>query len=141
MTNERDAAKFAQQFPNLIREAELDLPAVQKLLDAEQDVFVAACASPMKSPYAPVGKLCPARPWVCLLCPLAVFTVRHLPNLLGLKEYFSVQAAQMPLPQFMGIFGPYSARLDEEILPRFSTGEIAAVADNHQTLPMTLEEQ
>ncbi|MBG0741173.1 hypothetical protein IV500_17530 [Paeniglutamicibacter antarcticus] len=141
VTNERDAAKFAQQFPNLVQEAELDLPAVQKLLDAEQDVFVAACASPMKSPYAPVGKLCPARPWVCLLCPLAVFTARHLPNLLGLKEYFSAQAAQLPLPQFMGVFGPYAARLDEEILPRFSTWEIAAAAGNHQTLPLTLEEQ
>ncbi|MDN6177730.1 MAG: hypothetical protein L0J08_04170 [Micrococcaceae bacterium] len=141
VTNERDAAIFSQQFPNLVQEAELDLPAVQKLLDAEQDVFVAACASPMKSPYAPVGKLCPARPWVCLLCPLAVFTARHLPNLLSLKEYFSTQAAQLPLPQFMGVFGPYATRLDEEILPRFSTREIAAAAGNHQTLPFTLEEQ
>lgn len=141
ITSERDAAKFARQFPHLMQQAELDLSAVQNLLDAEQDVFVAACASPMKSPYAPAGKLCPARPWVCLLCPLAVFTARHLPNLLGLKEYFSIQAAQLPLPHFMGIFGPYASRLDEEILPRFSTREIAAAAGSIQILPLTLEEQ
>lgn len=141
ITNERDAAEFARQFPHLVQQAELDLPAVQNLLDAEQDVYVAACASPMKSPYAPVGKLCPARPWVCLLCPLAVFTARHLPNLLGLKAYFSDQAAQLPLPHFMAIFGPYASRLDEEILPRFSTREIAAAAGSSQMLPLTLEEQ
>ncbi|MEU7640064.1 alpha/beta hydrolase [Streptomyces sp. NPDC039016] len=31
----------------------------------------------------------PARPWVCLLCPLALFTPRHAANLLRMKAFFA----------------------------------------------------
>lgn len=66
-----DAAAFAASFPRLAGDAGLDAATIQALLSGEQDVFVAACASPLNSPHAPAGTLCPARPWVCLLCPLA----------------------------------------------------------------------
>lgn len=98
---------------------------IQALLSGEQDVFVAACASPLVSPHAPAGTLCPARPWVCLLCPLAAFAPRHLPNLLRLKDYFARQATHMSSGQFFQVFGPYSIRLDEDILPRFGSAAIA----------------
>jgi hypothetical protein len=84
-----DAAAFATAFPRLMEDAGLHAARGRALLSGEQDVFVAACASPLNSPHAPAGTLCPARPWVCLLCPLAAFTPRHLPNLLRLEEYFS----------------------------------------------------
>jgi len=128
VTTSEDAAEFAEQFPRLVQKAGLDAESVAALLGGAQDVFVAACASPMNSPYAPVGTLCPARPWVCLLCPLAAFTPRHLPNLLRLKEYFSRQAEQMTLAQFIAVFGPYAARLDDDIFPRFPTAAIHEAA-------------
>lgn len=128
ITSSEDAAEFADAFPRLVQQAGLDAASVAALLGGEQDVFVAACASPTNSPYAPAGTPCPARPWVCLLCPLAAFTPRHLPNLLRLKDYFSRQAEQMTLAQFVAIFGPYAARLDEDILPRFPTAAIQEAA-------------
>ena len=105
---------------------------------------MAACAAPLNSPHAPAGTLCPAWPWVCLLCPLAAFVPRHLPNLLRLKAFFAQQATQMSAGQFLRVFGPYAARLDEDILPRFSAAAIAA-ADGALTeagteLPLHLEE-
>lgn len=138
-----DAAAFTAAFPRLIEDAGLDAATVQALLSGEQDVFVAACASPLNSPHAPAGTLCPARPWVCLLCPLAAFAPRHLPNLLRLKEYFSQQADRMTTAQFLRIFGPYAARLDDDVLPRF--GPVAINAAARQTasaadLLMHLEE-
>ena len=138
------AADFAEGFPVLVAHAGLDAAAVQALLTGEQDVFVAACAAPMNSPHAPAGTLCPARPWVCLLCPLAVFVPRHLPNLLRLKEFFSRQGTQMSTEQFLHVFGPYATRLDEDILPRFTAAAVAA-ADRSRTrataeLPLHLEE-
>lgn len=138
------AADFAEDFPGLVAHAGLDAAAVQALLTGAQDVFVAACAAPMNSPHAPAGTLCPARPWVCLLCPLAVFVPRHLPNLLRLKEFFSRQGTQMSTEQFLHVFGPYATRLDEDILPRF-TAAAAAAADRGLTLataalPLHLEE-
>jgi hypothetical protein len=123
----------------------LDTGTIQALLSGEQDVFVAACASPLNSPHAPAGTVCPARPWVCLLCPLAAFAPRHLPCLLRLKEYFSRQAQQMTTGQFLRIFGPYTARLDEDILPRFGPAAIDAATRQHAETtafgPLHLEEQ
>lgn len=140
-----NAAAFAADFPRLVAEASLDATAISVLLAGEQDVFVAACAAPLNSPHAPAGTLCPARPWVCLLCPLAAFAPRHLPNLLRLKEYFSQQGRRMPVAQFMRIFGPYAARLDEDVLPRFGAAAIDAVTgplpDTTDELPLHLEEQ
>jgi hypothetical protein len=140
-----DAAAFAAAFPRLAGDAGLDAATIQALLSGEQDVFVAACGSPLNSPHAPAGTLCPARPWVCLLCPLAAFAPRHLPNLLRLKEYFSRQAQQMTTAQFLRIFGPYTARLDEDILPRFGLAAIDAAtrqrAETSAFLPLHLEEQ
>ncbi|WP_205327621.1 hypothetical protein [Glycomyces sp. YM15] len=138
MTGE-DAARFAGEFPRLVEAAGLDIDAVKALLAGEQDVFVAACASPLNSPHAPAGTPCPARPWVCLLCPLAAFAPRHLPNLLRLKDFFSRQAMQMTTAQFMAVFGPYAARLDEDVLPRFGSAAIAAAAET-AALPLHLEE-
>jgi len=141
----QDAAEFTAAFPDLIKAAGLDTAAITALLGGEQDVFVAACANPWKSPHAPAGTLCPARPWVCLLCPLAAFAPRHLPNLLRLKDYFSHQATQMTTAQFLVVFGPYAARLEHDVLPRFSTAAITA-ATRHLTdadadeLPLHLEE-
>lgn len=136
-----DAAEFAEQFPRLVEKAGLDAEALAALLGGEQDVFVAACASPLNSPHAPAGTPCPARPWVCLLCPLAAFAPRHLPNLLGLKDYFSRQAAQMTTAQFMSVFGPYAARLDDDILPRFPATMIDEAAQHWASpLPLHLEE-
>jgi hypothetical protein len=139
-----DAAEFAGSFPRLVQAAGLGLDGIASLLAGEQDVFVAACAAPLNSPHAPAGTLCPARPWVCLLCPLSAFAPRHLPNLLRLKEFFSRQAAQMTTAQFMGLFGPYAARLDGDILPRFATAAIEAAAchvgGSTADLPLHLEE-
>lgn len=142
-----DAATFTAAFPSLVAEAGLDTSSINALLGGEQDVFVAACADPLNSPHAPPGVLCPARPWVCLLCPLAAFAPRHLPNLLRLKQYFSQQGQRMPLAQFMHVFGPYAARLDEDILPRFDAATVRAalaqltdLADPRAGLPLHLEE-
>lgn len=139
-----ETAEFAAGFPRLVDQAGLDTTEVQALLTGEQDVFVAACAAPLNSPHAPAGTLCPARPWVCLLCPLAAFVPRHLPNLLRLKEFFARQATQMSTAQFLRIFGPYAARLDEDILPRFDAATLAAaqhsLTDAAPELPLHLEE-
>jgi hypothetical protein len=139
-------AEFAGRFPGLVAEAGLDTEAITALLSGEQDVFVAACAAPFNSPHAPPGTLCPARPWVCLLCPLAVFAPRHLPNLLRLKQFLAQQSRHLTAAQFMHTFGPYAVRLDEDLLPRFGTTAIDDATrriddDDPGGLPLYLEEQ
>ena len=123
-----DAASFTEAFPRMVEQAGLDHEGIGRLLSGEQDVFVASCAGPMNSPHAPPGVLCPARPWVCLLCPLAAFSQRHLPNLLRLREYFSGQSRRMTAGEFLSVFGPYDDRLTGDILPRFDPAAVAAAA-------------
>jgi len=116
---------------------------IAELVGGTRDVFTAACADQLSGLHGPKGKPCPARPWVCLLCPLAVFAPRHAPNLLRLKAFFSRQWQQMPAAQFMAVFGPYSQRMGQ-VLERFDPAVLAAaahtVADTDTELPLRPEE-
>ncbi|WP_424862926.1 hypothetical protein [Streptomyces sp. MMS24-I29] len=94
--------------------------------------------------HGPKGKPCPARPWVCLLCPLAVFAPRHAANLLRLKAFFSRQWQLMPSAQFMAVFGPYSQRI-VQVLDRFDPAVLTEAArdigDHDDELPLRPEER
>jgi integrase len=65
---------LAGRYPELISRLGVDDTAVAELTGGTRDVFAAACAGPLSGLHGPPGKPCPARPWVCLPCPLAVFT-------------------------------------------------------------------
>lgn len=138
------AAEFVRRQPEEAARLGLDEQAVAELLGGEMDVFTAACSNQLAGLHGPKGKPCPARPWVCLMCPLAVFLPRHAPNLLRLKAYFARQSRRMTVEQFLAVFGPYADRLDHDILPRFAPGvlEQAAceVADTDAELPLRPEE-
>lgn len=140
---DQDAATMAQGYPQLLAVMNLDGSVIAELVSGSRDVFSAACADQLSGLHGPVGKPCPARPWVCLLCPLAVFAPRHAVNLLRLKAFFSRQWQQMPAAHFMAVFGPYAARIDE-ILNRFDPAALAAasarVADTDAEIPLRPEE-
>lgn len=142
-TNE--ATAFVQQYPQVVDRLRLTDEVIGELLAGERDVFTASCADQLAGLHGPKGKPCPARPWVCLLCPLALFAPRHLPNLLRLKAFFARQWKQMPAAQFMAIFGPYATRLDQILTPgQFSADSITRaagqVADADEELPLLAEE-
>jgi len=138
------AARFAEDFPDEVKRLELDATAIAELVGGERDVFTAACADQLAGVHGPAGQPCPARPWVCLLCPLAVFLPRHAANLLRLNAFFARQFRQMPTENFVRVFGPYADRLANEILPKLSAeaktkGE-REVADDDSDLPLRPEE-
>jgi hypothetical protein len=122
-----ETAALARDFPQLAARLGLDDAALAELAGGQRDVFTAACADPLAGLHGPKGQPCPARPWVCLLCPLAIFAPRHAANLLRLKAFFARQWRQMPAAQFMAVFGPYAQRI-EEILPRFAAPVLAEAA-------------
>jgi hypothetical protein len=138
-----DAAELAAGHPQLLATMRLDDAAIAELVGGARDVFTAACADQLAGLHGPAGKPCPARPWVCLLCPLAVFAPRHAVNLLRLKAFFSRQWRQMPAAQFMAVFGPYAARIDQ-ILTRFDPAALHAAAvevgDSDDDIPLRPEE-
>jgi hypothetical protein len=109
------AAGAAAALPAAVAGMGLDGTAISELATGSQDVFAAACADPHSGLHGPAGKPCPAPPWVCLLCPLAVFTPRHAVNVMRLKSFFARQWRQMPAARFMTVFGPYAQRADEVI--------------------------
>ncbi|MEU9031871.1 hypothetical protein AB0D46_30995 [Streptomyces sp. NPDC048383] len=140
---EDDAVALAAGYPQLVAAMDLDDTAIVELVGGARDVFTAACGDQLSGLHGPKGKPCPARPWVCLLCPLAVFAPRHTVNLLRLKAFFSRQWQQMPAAQFMAVFGPYAARI-QQVLGRFDPALLAAaaahVADRDDELPLRPEE-
>jgi hypothetical protein len=138
-----DAAHAAAQLPGLVSGLAGDDTAIAELIGGQRDVFVAACADPLSGLHGPAGKPCPARPWVCLLCPLAVFTTRHAANLLRLKAFFTRQGRQLTSAQFMAVFGPYAVRI-EEVLGCFDPAVLAQsasqVTGTDDELPLRPEE-
>lgn len=139
---DRDAVAAAH-LPDLVARLHLDDTAIAELVGGGRDVFVAACADPLAGLHGPPGKPCPARPWVCLLCPLAVFTPRHVANLLRLKAFFARQGKQMTTPQFMAVFGPYATRIDEVLAlfdPTVVSQAGAGVNGSDDELPLRPEE-
>ncbi len=139
-----EAAELAEGFPDAVKRLGLDAAALSELVGGERDVFTAACADQLAGVHGPAGQPCPARPWVCLLCPLAVFLPRHAPNLLRLDAFFNRQFRQMPTENFLRVFGPYAERLSNEILPKFSEetkskGQLEVAGDDSD-LPLRPEE-
>jgi hypothetical protein len=143
VVTDEDAAALVRDYPQLTAALRLNDTVIAELVGGERDVFTAACADQLSGLHGPKGKPCPARPWVCLLCPLAVFAPRHAPNLLRLKAFFSRQWQQMPATQFMAVFGPYSERIGQ-VLDRFDPAIVAhaarAVGDRDDELPLRPEE-
>lgn len=140
---EDDTAALAGSWPELIARLDLDQADLAELVGGERDVFVAACADQLSGLHGPKGRPCPARPWVCVLCPLAVFAPRHAPNLLRLKAFFSRQWRAMPAEEFMAVFGPYAERIGhvlELYPPAVLAGAASAVADSDDELPLRPEE-
>jgi hypothetical protein len=143
VVSDADAAVLARDYPQLIATHGLGEGVIAELVGGSRDVFVAACADQLSGLHGPKGKPCPARPWVCLLCPLAVFAPRHAGNLLRLKAFFSRQWRQMPAGAFMAVFGPYSQRIGE-ILDRYDPAVLThasrSVAGHDSELPLRPEE-
>ncbi len=143
VVSEQDAVALARDYPQLIAALRLDDATIAELVGGTRDVFVAACADQLSGLHGPKGKPCPARPWVCLLCPLAVFAPRHAANLLRLKMFFSRQWRLMPAAQFMAVFGPYSQRIGQ-VLSRYDDAVLAEaldqVGDHDDELPLRPEE-
>src|SRR5216684_8164295 len=120
-------AGLAAALPAAMAGLGLDAATAGALVSGSQDVFVASCTDPLSGRHGPAGKPCPARPWVCLLCPLAIFAPRHAANLLRLKAFFARQWRQMPNAQFMAVFGPYATRIDE-VLQHYPEPVLTAAA-------------
>ncbi|MEV6675115.1 hypothetical protein [Streptomyces sp. NPDC051162] len=138
-----EAAALAEGYPQLVASLNLDDAVIAELVGGQRDVFTAACGDQLSGLHGPKGKPCPARPWVCLLCPLAVFAPRHAANLLRLKAFFARQWQQMPAAHFMAVFGPYTTRI-QQVLDRFDATVLAQassrVTDMDDELPLRPEE-
>lgn len=143
---DEDLAALVRDYPERVAALGLDDAALAALVGGERDVFTAACGDQLSGLHGPKGKPCPARPWVCLLCPLALFTPRHLPNLFRLRAFFARQWDQMTVPEFMSVFGPYDQRLAEILEPeRHFTSSVlvaaaARVGNYDDELPLRPEE-
>ncbi|MDG9713003.1 hypothetical protein [Streptomyces sp. DH10] len=143
---DEDVAVLVRDYPEKVAALGLNDEALDALVGGARDVFTAACGDQLSGLHGPKGQPCPARPWVCLLCPLALFTPRHLPNLMRLRAFFARQWDQMTQAEFMGVFGRYDQRLAELLAPdaHFTSKALLAataqVIDDDTELPLRPEE-
>jgi len=64
---------------------------IDAALTRERDVFLASCRDFNDSPFGLRGKPCPVALWGCFECTNAVFTTRHLPQVLTFLDFLERQ--------------------------------------------------
>lgn len=103
-----------------------DLPPeqVQALLSRESDVFLASCRDFYDSPFGAKGKPCPVSLWGCLECPNAVFTTRHLPQVLTFLDFIERQREEYPVSEWNVRYGLAWDRIVRGIRAKFRDEQI-----------------
>ena len=108
---------------------------VAALLNGEQDVWLAGCASFYDSPFGAPGSPCPQPFWGCLDCSNAVITTRKLPAILAFLTFIEMQREALTAADWSLKFGRAHARITTQVLPVFSETDIAqarALIADHQ---------
>ncbi|MER6170692.1 hypothetical protein [Streptosporangium sp. NPDC001681] len=114
---------------------------VRAALSGESDVFLASCRDFYDSPFGSKGKACPVALWGCLECPNAVFTARHLPQVLTFLDFIERQRDELPVAEWNLRYGLAWQRIVHGVRNRFRSDQIStawAIAEGggaHLLLP------
>jgi hypothetical protein len=88
-------------------------------------VFLASCRDFHDTPFAAKGKPCPVAMWGCLECPNAVFTTRHLPQVLAFLSFTEAQREEYPAAEWELRYGTAHRRITAGIRYRFAPAQVA----------------
>lgn len=112
-----------------------------KLLQGEQDVFIAACKDFYNRPNGEKNTPCD-KPWACLGCSNAVITRHVLPRVVAFRDFISQQRTELTQEDWQQKFGDAWMVLHQHVLPKFSDETIAeaqqSAKDEVFYLPITL---
>ena len=103
---------------------------VASVLDGEQDVWLAGCASFYDSPFGRQGEACPSPFWTCLECRNAVITTRKLPALIAFETFMAEQREALSQADWEARFGRAWRRIREQILPAFPKAVVASARED-----------
>jgi hypothetical protein len=95
------------------------------VLAGDEDTWLAGCMSFHKSPFGSDGEPCPTPFTECLHCANSVFVARKLPNLLRYRRWLLMRRAIVSDPEWQSLYAQDLARIDLQILPQFTQGQIA----------------
>ncbi len=104
---------------------ELPPAQVKEALSGSSDVFLASCSDFFDTPFAAKGKPCPVAMWGCLDCANAVFTTRHLPQVLAFLAFIEAQREEYTVAGWGLRYGRAFERIVTGIRGRFTPAQIA----------------
>jgi hypothetical protein len=99
-------------------------PQVQDSLTGASDVFLASCRDFHHTPFAAPGRPCPVPLWGCLECPNAVFTTRHLPQVLTFLDFMGRQRDELTAQEWELRYGSAWQRVIDGVVNRFSPEQV-----------------
>lgn len=105
--------------------ADLSPEQVQALVSRESDVFLASCRDFYDSPFGVKGKPCPVSLWGCLECPNAVFTTRHLPQVLAFLDFIERQREEYSVSEWNVRYGLAWDRIVRGIRAKFRDEQVS----------------
>ncbi len=120
--------KQAQEDPEAAA-AQLGVPTVtlKLILAGRLDTVAAACIDFSNSPFADApGNPCPASFLLCLTCPNAVITPRHLPRLVALLDALDNVSSIVSADRWAASYAEHYGRLASVIRDNATAAEIAA---------------
>ena len=99
-------------------------PQVHDSLTGTSDVFLASCRDFHHTPFTAPGKPCPVPLWGCLECPNAVFTTRHLPQVLTFLDFMGRQRDELIGQEWNLRYGLAWQRVTDGVVNRFSPEQV-----------------
>jgi hypothetical protein len=103
---------------------ELPPATVDAALSGESDVFLASCRDFHDTPFASKGRPCPVPLWGCVECPNAVFTTRHLPQLLTFLDFIETQREELPAGEWIARYATAWERIVHGVRDKFRPDQI-----------------
>jgi len=132
-----DIAEAATQPDAVAARYGVTVDVLRRVLDGRLDTVLTACVDYQNGPYTPAGKSCDASFLMCLECPCARATPRHLPLLLLALDALEERGRLMTRLAWARRFGRPHTQL-ADLLARFPSAIVAAaradITNEHQLL-------
>ena len=119
-----NAAELSAPSAEVARQTNMPEESVELLRAGELDTCWVACRCITDSPFADPGEQCPMSFFTCFLCPNAIMTPEHLPQVIALRDEIVARTRHLTDEEWQAEVGDFVGAV-EDAIAQFSSDDIA----------------
>ena len=119
-----NAAELSAPSAEVARQTNMPEESVELLRAGELDTCWVACRCITDSPFADPGEQCPMSFFTCFLCPNAIMTPEHLPQVIALRDEIVARTRHLTDEEWQAEVADFVGAV-EDAIAQFSSDDIA----------------